>query len=167
MIKFIIVLITLVVTAVIVHFSWLSYSDFLNSKQIAAQATSDKLEAQNLELRQKLTLAGYRVATDSATQKQIVRFYINKYFGEQAPRAEKIFNCESLLYPELVHINDDGGGDYGIAQINRNTWEEFFESEMGVDFDIGVYDPAINIAFAYIIYDRSGGFNPWVCDKYV
>lgn len=131
------------------------------------QKKLETLEIENNQLRQKLTLANYRVATDSSTQKQIVRHYIKHYFGEQAPRAEKIFNCESLLYPELVHINSDGGGDYGIAQINRATWEEFFEKEMGVDFDIGVYDPAINIAFAYIIYDRSGGFNPWVCDKYV
>lgn len=125
------------------------------------------LEAQNSAMHQKLVLSGYRIATDSAVEKQIVRYYINKFFGDQAERAEKVFICESLLYPELVHFNEDGGGDYGIAQINRNTWEELFEAYFGVDFEVGVFDIAMNIEFAKVIYDRSGSFSPWVCDKYV
>ena len=52
----------------------------------------------------------------------------------------------------------------GRMQINKATWEDFFEREYGWTWAEIVLNDATNLQAARIIYDRAGGsWGPWAC----
>jgi len=81
---------------------------------------------------------------------------------EQQPwhisEAVEVAWCESRLLPTAYNVNTSGSVDVGIFQINDFYWAaeypELWEDRYEVDS---------NIEMAYLIYERMGGWSPWVC----
>lgn len=122
-------------------------------------------QAENQLLKEKLEQAAH-VRVDDKT-KELVRFYLRKYFGADAPRAEKIFTCESGLSPHAVHVNAPGlGADHGVAQINSRWHQARFEQMMGVAFEVGSHDIDMNLRYARFLWEHSGE-GAWVCARLV
>ena len=67
--------------------------------------------------------------------------------------ALSIAYCESRYRADAV-----GDGSYGIFQLQASVWAPVF-----VDFWQSWMDPEWNVAHAWIIYERAGGFWPWSC----
>lgn len=141
----------------------------LGEKTVYAQGLEEKtseLETTNTFLKDQVEYFKHPTVDDKT--QQLVEFYINKYFGKDATRAEKVFTCESGLNPERTHVNKPGlGTDSGVAQINDKTWKPIFERVMNEPFDIGSHDIQDNIKFAKYIFDRSNSFQDWVCNSLV
>jgi hypothetical protein len=98
----------------------------------------------------------------SNTQKELSKFWIAKYFGKDAPVAEKVFTCESNLNPMALNDkNTNGSSDLGIPQINSVHAKEF-EKMYSMPFKIGAHDTEISIKYAKYIYDHQS-WSPWVC----
>lgn len=54
-------------------------------------------------------------------------------------------------------------GDYGVAQINRKTWESTFARMFG-SWLPHIFDVRKNIRMAWVIYEGAGhSFRPWSC----
>lgn len=133
----------------------------VQAETVATQATKELTDTQ--KQLEHLKAHATEVTVDDKTR-ALVEFYINKEFGVRAKDAIKVFTCESHLNPRATHINNPGlGADHGVSQINDRVWKTMFEKTMNAQFDPGVYDIAMNIHMAKIIYDRSNSFRPWVC----
>lgn len=104
----------------------------------------------------------------SAEGKTYIASLVKKYFGTQSETALRVFNCESGLSPFNVNTkNAPGLGiDAGVAQINERWHKERFERMYGVPYEIGIYDPDLNLQYAKYLWDHSGP-GPWVCAKIV
>jgi hypothetical protein len=136
-------------------------------QQEASTATQqlEEVASENEELKRKLENSS-KVQTDDRT-KELVRFYIKKYFGADSDRAERVFTCESGLSPKAAGTNTGlhaGSVDRGVAQINDKFHKARFEKMYGISFEIGAHDIDMNLKYAKFLYDHSG-FNPWVCRK--
>lgn len=132
------------------------------AKQDAAQMLASLTDAQkqNEALKEKLT-ASANIQT-SNVQKELSRFWIAKYFGKDAPVAEKIFTCESNLQPlALNDKNTNGSSDLGIPQINSVHAKEM-EKMYNIPFKVAAHDTQISIEYAKYLFDHQG-FRPWVC----
>ena len=139
--------------------------DYFKGKFEEKEKKVEDVLRENQELRNKLENSS-KVQVPEAT-KNVVRFYIKKYFGDKADEAEKIFTCESGLSPTSLHINKAGlGADYGVAQINNKYHAARFTKMFDVDWETGIYDISINLAYAKYLYDNSG-WNPWVCSRII
>jgi|TARA_R110002096_G_scaffold162023_1_gene329135 hypothetical protein len=81
---------------------------------------------------------------------------------EQQPwpvaEAVEVAWCESRFLPTAYNVNAGHSTDKGIFQINDFYWESEYP-ELYKD----VYTIDANIEMAYLIYQRMGGWNPWVC----
>lgn len=140
--------------------------DYFKQKYEEKDKRVEEVLRENTELREKLENSS-KVQVPEAT-KNVVRFYLQKYFGDKADEAEKIFTCESGLSPTSLHINRQGlGADYGVAQINNKWHSERFTKMFDVDWETGIYDPNMNIAYAKFLYDNSGNWSAWVCSKLI
>lgn len=137
--------------------------------QEQSQSKDERLEQlvkDNQALKEKLE-ASSQIKVDDRT-KEIVKVYIEQYFGLAANQAERVFTCESGLSPNAVHVNAPGlGSDHGVAQLNDRTWRATFEKVEGVSFDLGSHDISHNLHFAAWIYNRNHSFNDWVCAKLI
>src|SRR3990167_8232760 len=138
----------------------------LDSKYISKQMElNEKLIRENQELRDKLENSE-KIQVPEAT-KNVVRYYLQKYFGDKADEAEKIFKCESGLSPTSLHINRAGlGADYGVAQLSSKYQKANFEKFIGIPFEIGAYDIEMNLRFAAHLH-KEQGFQPWVCSRLI
>lgn len=128
------------------------------------ESKTDLIE-ENALLQEKLANSS-KMKVDDKT-KEIVRFYIKKYFGDVAPTAEKVFTCESGLNPQAAGANSGlhaGSVDRGVAQVNDKFHKARFEKMYGIPFEIGAHDIDMNLKYAKFLYDNSG-WNPWVCRK--
>lgn len=142
-----------------------TFVDYFKGQYTQSQRKNDELLQENAILKDKL-MNSSKVQVPQAT-KSVVRFYLQKYFGDEAETAEKVFTCESGLSPTGVHVNKPGlGSDFGVAQINDRFHKARFEKMYDVAWDTGIYDVNLNIQYAKYLYDHSG-FNPWVCAKIV
>lgn len=76
--------------------------------------------------------------------------------------ALRVFTCESHLGndPRTYDLSRLSGG---IAQIYRPTWEQFMLVNHGWTWEQIVLDDGINLAAAWVIYLRAGGWTPWDC----
>lgn len=125
----------------------------------------NQLASENQNLEEKLSGSTQNAAPE--TTKAVVRYYLNKYFGDQAATAEKVFTCESGLRPNAVHVNNPGlGTDNGVAQLNDRWHKARFEKMYNVPFEVGAYDVSLNIQYAKSLYDHSG-WGAWVCSRIV
>lgn len=125
-----------------------------------------ELASANQTLQDKLK--GTKSLQTSTSVKALSKYYIKKYFGNDADKAERIFTCESGLNPQAININQGihaGSADRGIAQINDKFHKARFEKMFGVPFEIGAHDTDMNIKYAKFLYDNSKGFGPWVCAR--
>ena len=84
-------------------------------------------------------------------------------YGWDCETALRVFKCENgyndygYWRPDVVSAS----GDYGITQINADTWVSVFTDFWEND---NWADPAWNIARAYRVYLAAGGsFSPWAC----
>lgn len=134
----------------------------LQAQVIIKTAHAQTLEGQNEALKAKLE-ASSKIET-SETQKEISRFYIRKYFGNEAAIAEKVFTCESNLNPMALNVkNKDGSTDRGIPQINSSN-RTSFEKVTGLNYDVYAHDTETSIKYAKWLRDNSkGGWSNWVC----
>jgi soluble lytic murein transglycosylase-like protein len=80
-------------------------------------------------------------------------------FGPLGPQAIAVARCESSLDPQAI---SDGGGNYGLFQINRLAHEAWLSS-LGYSFE-QLLDPQLNVLVARAIYQRAGSWEPWECD---
>jgi hypothetical protein len=64
----------------------------------------------------------------------------------------EIIPCESRFFEQAVSPT----GDYGLTQINRETWHEHF------DFDLLLLDWQYNVESAYEIW-LAQGWSAWSC----
>lgn len=155
--------------------AYLKFLDFKTSvvighfaeKQLERQDKRiEELIRENEQLKEKLENSS-KVQVPEAT-KNVVKFYLQKYFGDKAEMAERIFTCESGLSPTSLHINRQGlGADYGVAQINNKWHEARFTKMFDVDWEEGIYDIGMNIKYAKYLYDTHGNFSAWVCSKII
>ena len=82
------------------------------------------------------------------------RYLVEKYFpANQVENALLVMQGESGGNPNAVSHTSD----YGLFQINAPTWCKFF----GVTRE-QLKDPELNVKLARVIYDRAGGWAPWV-----
>lgn len=104
----------------------------------------------------------------SAASKEYIKSLVIKTFGSQADTALRVFNCESGLSPFNVNTkNAPGLGiDGGVAQINERWHKARFEKMYGVPYEIGVYDPELNLKYAKFVQENSG-WGAWVCARIV
>lgn len=125
----------------------------------------DLYNSQLLALQKKKIEDLSTITVDSRTR-DIVLYYINKYFGNQADKAIKVFTCESGLNPGANHTNAPGlGTDSGISQLNSVYQSKRFEKMFpGIGFSTGAHDIDMNLKVAKAIFDEQG-FQPWVCAK--
>lgn len=126
---------------------------------------ASSVEEENELLRQKIERSN-KVATPETT-KQLVRFYIHKYFPQsQWETAEKVATCESGMNPMSINDkNTNGSTDRGAFQIN-SVHAARFTAMYGVDWKIGAHDIDSSVKYARFLWDHSG-WNPWVCYKIV
>lgn len=74
-------------------------------------------------------------------------------------KAISVANCESRLQYDAV---SPGGGNWGLFQINRRTWERTVNN-MGYSWN-QTLDPYINAEIALYIWSAAGGsWQPWGC----
>ena len=71
------------------------------------------------------------------------------------PEALAVIHCESRGDPAAVSPTED----YGLLQLNALTWTAFFGFESPTAF----LEPLVNLRAALVIYERGGGWGPWVC----
>jgi len=102
----------------------------------------------------------------SPQSKQYIIDLVHKIFGPQAETALKVFNCESGLSP--FNINDKNapglGIDGGVAQINERWHKVRFEKMFGVPYEVGVFNPELNLKYAKFLQENSG-WGAWVCSR--
>lgn len=118
---------------------------------------------ENAELREKLENSS-KVQVPEAT-KNVVRFYLQKYFGDKADEAEKIVQCESGFSNLILNKNNNGTVDRGIFQLN-SVHANRFAKMYGIDYETGAHDFELNVKYAKFLYDNQG-WQPWVCAKIV
>lgn len=88
---------------------------------------------------------------------------IVRVFGVHSDKAFRLLECENKpLNPRAKNKNRDGSVDLGIFQIN-SYWHGF---NKGVNNERYLFDPAINTAIAWRIYEGSGySFKMWTCGR--
>lgn len=98
--------------------------------------------------------------------KSYMRGLICKYFDKNCAEALAIANCESGLSPFNFSVkpNRDGTEDHGAFQVNDKWHQKRFEQMYGIPFEIGIYDPELNVQYAKFLYEHSG-WNAWTCKK--
>jgi len=79
----------------------------------------------------------------------------------ELPTADRILWRESNCNPQAVNRDDPNGGSHGGFQIN-GIWLDWFLPDMGIAWSAqDLYDPVINAAAAFAIWERSNGWHPW------
>lgn len=140
----------------------LAMANYYEAQEAGQSAKVKELAEQNQALREKLESSA-RIKVDDKT-KELVRFYIKKYFGNASGEAEKVFTCESGLAPNAYNgKNTNGSVDRGVPQIN-SVHAKRFETMYGIKYELGAHDIDISMKYAKFLYDHSG-WNPWVCSK--
>lgn len=78
------------------------------------------------------------------------------------PEAKRILWCESRngLDPDAWDLSRPDGGP---MQLNRETWEPYFEEKYGWTWEQVVFDVNIHFQAAREVYDRTGGWARWTC----
>jgi hypothetical protein len=74
-----------------------------------------------------------------------------------------VFTCESNLgqHPDTYNVDHPDGG---VTQLNKATWGWWFAYYYGWTWEQIVLNDDLNLAAAYIIYQRAGNtFLPWSC----
>lgn len=127
---------------------------------------ADKIQASNDEL--KAALARSLTFNTPENIKELSKYYIEKYFGQDAPEVEKIMTCESGLSNQTIHINKPGSGsDYGLYQLNDIYQKARFEKMFpGVKFEVGAMDWDMSSRYAKWLWDHSGS-SQWICSQIV
>lgn len=107
-----------------------------------------------------LVALGLLVGASGCTPEATSRDAIVKWFPDWAEaKAIRVADCESGLNPQAV---SSGGGNWGLFQLNRRTWEPTVRS-MGYSWD-QTLDAYINSKVALHIYKAAGNsFSPWGC----
>jgi hypothetical protein len=100
------------------------------------------------------------VGASGCTPEAESRDAITKWFPDWAEaKAIRVADCESGLNPDAI---SPGGGNWGLFQLNRTTWEPTARS-MGYTWS-QVLDPYINSKIALQVYKAAGNsFSPWGC----
>jgi ABC-type transporter Mla maintaining outer membrane lipid asymmetry permease subunit MlaE len=98
------------------------------------------------------------------TEHDQIANYIIEVFGDDAPKAFRLLECENhALNPNAVNDNTTWGGigqDIGVFQINT-VWQ-------GVSNKAFLYDWRTNVDMAHNIYIRDGSsFKLWTCGKHL
>lgn len=115
--------------------------------------------------------------TPTPTQKEVIVSEIERVFGDDAPMAKKIVECESMWNPSAVgdknllayHSGEVVGDSIGLFQIRTGGWDFNRAKANGMtadEFRQEMFDPIKNIRYAKTIFDRSG-WRPWSCSKLV
>lgn len=105
--------------------------------------------------------AGLLLGATGCTREDIARDAIVQYFPVWAEqKATAVAHCESRLNPGAI---SPGGGNWGLFQINRATWEPTV-NRMGYRWD-EVLNPYINAKIAlYIWHDvHNNSWSAWGC----
>lgn len=120
-----------------------------------------QIQDQNEALRVKLEFSSKQVTDD--TTKELVRFYIRKYFPkDEWSIAEAISKCESGMNPKsLNEHNKNGTTDRGAWQLNT-VHAKRFEQMYGIKWEIGAHDIDLSTQYAKFLWDHSS-WGPWVC----
>lgn len=83
---------------------------------------------------------------------------IQRHFGDAAPAAIRIAQCESGMNPNAVSPTND----HGLFQINI-VHRGQFEAVTGAPWS-SVYDPELNTIYARHLYAQQG-WGPWTCAR--
>lgn len=130
----------------------------------AAIAPLQELQEENAALKEKLDWSAKVAAPENI--RELSKFYIHKYFGNDADRVIKVMTCESGLSNTAVHTNKPGlGADYGLYQLNDKWHRARFEKMFGVKFEVGALDFDLASRYAKFMFDNSKGLSPWVCNR--
>lgn len=75
----------------------------------------------------------------------------------------RIDGCESGhgTYANTYSLNSGGR-----MQLDPTTWEQFFLTRYGWNWSDIVFNDALNLAAAYIVYERAGGWFPWTGTRF-
>lgn len=119
----------------------------------------------NEQLKTKLDRSAKIVTPD--TTKELVRYYIQKYFPkEQWEIAEKVSTCEANMNPLTINDkNTNGSVDRGAWQIN-SVHATRFAKMYGIDWKVGAHDIQLSTEYAKYLYDHQG-WQPWVCARII
>jgi hypothetical protein len=81
---------------------------------------------------------------------------------EDSVRAARILMCESKAgaHEDTFSLSAPNGGP---MQLNRFTWEPYFEANFGWTWEQIVTNIDVHLLAARHIYDRAGGWSPWRC----
>lgn len=93
-------------------------------------------------------------------EQQVWANHVCAAWPEQPLKAIDVSLCESGLgrHPNTFNLEAAHGGPF---QIGKATWADWFLVNYGWTWEQVVMDPAIHVAAARIIYDRSSGWSPW------
>lgn len=118
------------------------------------------LAKNNETLKDKLDRAAtYQTPEEVRT---VSKYYMDKYFGKDAPEVEKVMDCESGWDNRRDHKNKDGSLDMGLYQIHDEpTHRANMQKMYGVSLEIGAHDFDISSKYAKFLWDRNK--NNWVC----
>lgn len=132
---------------------------------LETELTKEKEKSAALEVMAATTFADRgRHISDKA--KTWMRNKICSVFNKNCEEALAVANCESGWSPfnKSIKPNRDGSQDHGTFQVNDKWHVERFEKMYGVPFEIGIYNPDLNIKYAKYLYDH-GQWNAWTCKK--
>lgn len=103
---------------------------------------------------------GLIIGIAACTPEEMAKDAIRKHFPEaQQDKAIAVARCESGLNPA---VSSPGGGNVGLFQINRQTWQPTVE-RMGYEWT-QMTDPYVNAKVARMVFDEAGGtWGPWSC----
>ena len=98
-----------------------------------------------------------------------IKSLLNKYFSGDETRAAIVIFTESGNHPRALNINDNGSRDYGLFQINENTfhtlkaWSPAFFEARNINTLSDLYDPEKNVATAYALarFEERVGKKTW------
>lgn len=124
-----------------------------------------------------VTILPTATPTPTPTQREAIVSEIERVFGEDAPMAKKIVECESMWNPNAVgdknllayHSGEIVGDSIGLFQIRTGGWDFNRAKANGMtadEFRQEMFDPIKNIQYAKTIFDRSG-WRPWSCSRLV
>lgn len=143
-----------------VKMSWVN--EYVTKEAVAKR---NELSDINVQLKAKIDSSAKIVTPE--TTKQLVRYYIHKYFPQnQWTIAEAVSTCEANMNPMTINDkNTNGSVDRGAWQIN-SVHAQRFAAMYGIDWKVGAHDIELSTKYAKFLVDHSG-WQPWVCYRII